>query len=291
MIIREPVVAGQFYPVNPDQCRKELTALLEAASPVHRTDERLVGGLVPHAGWICSGAVAARVFTALASSWTPDVIVMFSGVHQYRGKHAAMFGQGRWESPLGPIDIDGRLAERILGHTSLIIDDPFAHEGEHSLEVQMPFIATLFPGVKVIPIAVPITQRAPEVGEAVGRTLKAYDYDAMVVGTTDLTHYGPRYGFMPHGVGDGAIRWAKEDNDRRFIDLICDMKADQLVAEAAAHHNACNAGAAAATITAAMALGAESGVLLEHTTSAEVLTGKVPGEQNDSVGYAGVVFS
>ena len=291
MIIREPVVAGQFYPVNPDQCRKELAALLEAALPVHASDDRLIAGLVPHAGWICSGVVAARVFAALAASRTPDVIIMFSGVHQYRGRHAALFGQGRWESPLGAVDIDARLAERILGHTSLIIDDPFAHEGEHSLEVQMPFVAQLFPGVKIIPIVVPISQTAPEVGEAVGRTLKSYDYDALIVGTTDLTHYGPRYGFTPHGVGDDANRWAKEDNDRRFIDLVCDLKADELVSEAAEHHNACNSGAAAATMTAAMALGAETGVLLEHTTSAEVLQGKMPGEQTDSVGYAGVVFS
>ena len=291
MIIREPVVAGQFYPVNPDQCRKELTALLAAASPVYKTDERLIAGLVPHAGWICSGVVAARVFAALAASRSPDVIVLFSGVHQYRGRHAALFGQGRWESPLGSVDIDARLSERILSHTSLIIDDPFAHEGEHSLEVQIPFVAQLFPGVKVIPIVVPITPKASEVGEAIGRTLKAYDYDALIVGTTDLTHYGPRYGFTPRGVGEDANRWAKEDNDRRFIDLVCALRADDLVPEATAHHNACNSGAAAATIAAAMALGAETGVLLEHTTSAEVLEGKVPGEQTDSVGYAGVVFS
>lgn len=291
MIIREPVVAGQFYPVNPDQCRKELTAFLDAAAPVYTSDDRLVAGLVPHAGWICSGEVAARVFAALAKSHEPKVIVMFSGVHQYRGRHAALFGHGRWDSPLGSVEIEARLAERILGHTSLIIDDPFAHEGEHSLEVQMPFVRHLFPHVKVVPIVVPISEKAPEVGEAVGRTLRSYDYDAMIVGTTDLTHYGPRYGFTPHGVGEAANRWAKEDNDRRFIDLLCDMKADELVAEARTHHNACNAGAAAATITAAMALGAESGVLLEHTTSAEVLCGKVPGEHADSVGYAGVVFS
>ncbi len=290
MIIREPVVAGQFYPAETKPCRAELQRLLDEPATVPTSELPLVGGLVPHAGWMCSGAVAAKVFKALAASGTPDVLVLFGGVHRYRGQPAALFGSGRWETPIGSVEVESRLAERILGYTNLIVEDIHAHEDEHSLEVQMPFISQLFPQTKVVPILVPIRSTATEIGEAVGRTLVAYNYNAMIVGTTDLTHYGPRYGFTPEGVGAEAIAWAKNENDRRFVDLVLAMKAGELVPEASTHRNACNSGAAAATITAVTALGATTGVLLEHTTSSEVLGGKNSAEHHDSVGYAGIAF-
>lgn len=290
MMIRETVVAGRFYPAEPDQCRDEVVRLLSLAPCEEPIEGLPTAGLLPHAGWACSGAVAARVFKALAASCSPKVLVLFGGVHKYRGREAALFAGGRWETPLGPVDVDSRLAERILGHTNLIVEDPYAHQDEHSLEVQMPFIKHLFPETKVVPIMMPIVATASEVGDAVGRTLRSYGYEALVLGTTDLTHYGPSYGFVPRGVGDKANAWAKEDNDRRFIDLMCAMRGKELVPEAKDRRNACNSGAAAATIAAATALGATEGVLLEHTTSSEVLAGQVPAEQTDSVGYAGIVF-
>jgi AmmeMemoRadiSam system protein B len=290
MIIREPIVAGQFYPADPDRCRAEVLQCAESGSTSRMRGKRMFGGIVPHAGWVFSGAVAARVFNLLATAGTPDVIVLIGSVHRFRGKEAALFGAGRWETPIGPVEVDGRLAERILGHTNLIVDDPYAHEQEHSIEVQMPFLRHLFPEVKVVPVMVPPVAAAHEVGEAIGRTLTAYKYNALIVGTTDLTHYGPRYGFIPQGVGAKANAWAKEQNDRRFIDLVCSMKATELVAEAMEHKNACGSGATAATVAAVAALGATEGILLEHTTSADVMAGSLPDDQTDSVGYAAMVF-
>jgi hypothetical protein len=292
MMIREPVVAGHFYAGQADRCRADLKQFLDEAAPSDPyVGQRLLGGLVPHAGWVCSGAVAAKVFRALASSRTPEVIVLFGGVHRYRGREAAMFGSGRWETPLGPVEVDSRLAERILGHTNLIVDDPYAHEDEHSLEVQMPFIKHLFPQAKVVPLMVPVVKTAHEVGEAVGRTVTAYGYDALIVGTTDLTHYGPHYGFVPQGIGAKGNKWAKEVNDRRFIDLVCKLKTTEVVAEATARKNACSSGAAAATLAAVTALGATEAILLQHATSSEVLGAQSEEEMADSVGYAGIVFA
>lgn len=291
MRIREPVVAGQFYEADPDRCRADLEECLSKAGSVDLEGRRLIGGVVPHAGWTFSGALAAKVFRALADSRSPDVIVVFGSVHRHRGREAALFGDGRWEGPLGAVSVDRRLAERILSQTNLIVDDPYAHESEHSIEVQMPFIARLFPKAKVMPIMVPPVRTAPEVGQAVGRTLTSYDYDAVVVGTTDLTHYGPRYGFAPFGVGSKGNTWAKAKNDTRFIELVCAMRASEVVAEAGEHHNACGSGAVAATIAAAAALGATTGELLDHTTSAEVMAGRMYGDSGDSVGYAAIVFS
>ncbi len=317
MRVREPIVAGRFYPEKADACRKAVRECLaddrepqgatgslsarevsdntggQAASGTRpprelkpRGSGALVGGIVPHAGWMCSGRVAGKVFRLLAKSQQPDVIVLFGGVHRYRGREAAMFGSGRWETPMGSVAVEGRLCERILGLTNLIVDDPFAHENEHSIEVQVPFVIELFPKARIVPIMVPSVDTAPEVGEAVARTIDAYKYDCLIVGTTDLTHYGPSYGFTDHGIGEAGHRWAKE-NDRPFIDLICRLNAHEVVEEAAARQNACNAGAVAATIAAVRRLKAASATLIEHTTSAEVLGG---GHQ-DSVGYAGFIFA
>lgn len=285
MRIREPIVSGRFYPASPQACRAAVRQCLADPAADLPAGARMIGGIVPHAGWACSGRVAGQVFSALARGDKPDVLVLFGGVHRYRGREAALFGSGRWETPIGSAVIDERLGERILGLTNLIIDDPYAHENEHSLEVQIPFVIELFPEARVVPIMVPPNDRAAQVGEAVARTLDAYQYNALVVGTTDLTHYGPGYAFSPKGVGEAAHHWARE-NDRGFIERMCQLDAAALVAEAAAHHNACNAGAAAATIAAARSLGATSSALLEHTTSREVLGG----ESDDFVGYAGVVY-
>jgi len=291
MMIRDPIVSGQFYEEQEGACRAGVAALLADLQPVSSPTGHWYGGLVPHAGWVCSGTVAAHVFKTLAASRRPQTVVLFGGTHRYTGRAAAMFGHGCWATPLGRVAIDSRLAERIAGHTSLIADDAFAHEQEHSIEVQVPFVQHLFPDAKIVPIMVPSTPRAHEVGEAVARTLGAYDYDAVLVGTTDLTHYGPRYGFTPEGVGPQANRWAKEVNDRRFVDLLCGLKHDRLVAEATQYKNACSSGAAAATLGAVRALGATEGVLLAHTSSSEVLQQRVDNPLDDSVGYAGVAFA
>jgi len=290
MMVREPIVAGRFYPADAERCRAEVRQRLDAAPPFANGGSRPIAGLVPHAGWMCSGAVAARVFRALSDAPAPQSIVLFGGVHCYRGRDAAIFAHGRWDTPLGPLEVDDRLAERILGQTNLIADDAYAHEEEHSLEVQLPFLRFLFPEARIVPLMVPAGKRSHEVGQAVGRTLSAYNYNAVIVGTTDLTHYGPHYGFVPHGVGAAANRWAKEVNDRGFLELVCSIQSEQVVDEAATKRNACSAGAVAATLAAAATLGATRGVLLDHTSSSEVLAGVRGEDFSDSVGYAGVLF-
>ena len=293
--IREPIVAGQFYPDGANACRDELEQFLRGAVTARQApDGNCVGGLVPHAGWRCSGAVTADVFAAL--SRTPlagrslDVIVLFGGVHRYRGHLAPIYSSGKWQTPLGPVEIDSAFCDLLLGQSALFTDAPSAHDNEHSLEVQMPFVRHVFSDAKVVPIMVPIDEMASEIGKAVGRTLSAYDGKAMIIGTTDLTHYGPGYGFVPHGVGAEGNAWAKNENDRRFVELVCSLNADALVREAADRRNACNSGAAAATVAACVTLGATRGVLLQHTTSCEVLSQEGHPTQIESVGYAGIVF-
>lgn len=285
MMIRQPVRAGTFYPENEELCRRDLLACVTA--PADALEGLPLGGIVPHAGWRYSGRVAGRVFSAIAATHKPSTVVLLGAIHAVRGQQAALFASGCWETPIGPVEVDSRLGERVLGHTNLIVEDAYAHENEHSLEVQVPFIRYLMPTAKILPILVPPSPRAVEIGQSVARTLATYRIDAVVVGSTDLTHYGPNYDFTPQGAGPDGLTWAKEVNDGRMIQRMLALDAPSVVPEAAHHRNACGSGAVAATLAALREMGADRAVLLEHTTSREV-----SGHESDSsaVGYAGLVF-
>ncbi|HPD29419.1 MAG TPA: AmmeMemoRadiSam system protein B [Phycisphaerae bacterium] len=290
MSIREPAVAGQFYPGSRRQCEQEIAALLAKVGEPAKFTGLAVGGIVPHAGWVFSGAVAAEVIALLARQGTVETFVVFGAMHRYGGRAAgAVFASGAWETPLGRIDVDEELADAVLAGSEMLAEDAAAHDLEHAVEVQVPFIQHLAPSARILPLIVPPSASAPAVGAAVAEQAKALGRKAVFVGSTDLTHYGPRYRFTPMGCGPEALRWAKEVNDRRLLELVEALKSDQIVPEAIEHHNACGSGAVAAAMEAGKVMGADRAYVLRHTTSNEVARDRL-GESADAVGYAGVVL-
>lgn len=282
MSTRRPQAAG-FYQseCNPERIEGYVAGFVSPAEPA-----RPVAGVVPHAGWQYSGAVAAKVFRTLRERGSPRSFVLLGAVHRWGVDRNAVYASGSWQTPLGPVEVDELLARELLLRLPRdLAEDPAAHEGEHSLEVQVPFIRHFFPEAKIVPIAVPPGPGAVALGEGLGRALSGRD-DAVVIGSTDLTHYGAPYGFAPAGEGPEAREWMRE-NDRRMLHLVTGLEAEEIAAEARTHHNACGYGALAAAVAAARALGAPRGVLLEYTTSHDVA-----GERHFTmaVGYAGVVF-
>lgn len=292
MSLRMPAVAGRFYADEEMLCRRDLRDCL-AVEPDSLPDEAVpVGGIMPHAGWMCSGAVAGRVIAAISARRQPATVVIFGAVHVYMGPDAAVYPRGAWVTPLGSIAIDEPLAARIIEEgDGLVRADAGAHSAEHSIEVEVPFVQHQWPEATLVPIMIHPDSRACVIGEAVGRACRAANVDVIVLGSTDLTHYGPSYGFTPQGIGREGLEWARRVNDRRIIDLMLAMRADEVTHEAAQHHNACGAGAIAATIAACRELGATRADLLAHTTSFEVLFPRFRQPMDDAVGYAGVVFS
>jgi hypothetical protein len=186
------------------------------------------------------------------------------------------------------MSIDDALAAALLGLLhGLVIDWPAAHAQEHSIEVQLPFIQHLFPDARILPVAVPPLDTAPEVGRQVAQVARTLGRRAVAVGSSDLTHYGPRYGMAPAGTGQAALDWTHA-NDRALLDLAVQLRAEEIVPEARVHHNACGAGAIAAAIAFAVELGATQGTLLHYTTSHEVMP---TGRPSDMVGYGAVAFT
>jgi len=287
---RQPVVAGQFYSEG-RACLAELEGCLSNKPLDVDLPQPIVGGIVPHAGWVFSGDMAGVVFSAIKQTRDKvDTFIIFGAAHRYLGSRAAVYDRGSWLSPLGEIAIDEELSDAIT-KIDCAKAEPDAHRTEHSIEVQVPFIQHLFGTVKIVPIIVGPGPFAVSLGEQIGGIIsEAKDKHIVCIGSTDLTHYGPDYGFCPAGAGAEGLRWAKEVNDREFIDLAVSMEAQKLLETAAEKGNACGPGAAAAVVASAAKLGRTKGVLLGHKHSSEVMKAKYGRDSSDSVGYAAIVF-
>jgi len=284
--VRRSFVAGRFYPGSGSECRKEIRKYAVAVEGVE-IEGAPCAGIVPHAGWVFSGQTAGKVFAEIKKHGSPNVFVLFGAVHRFLGKNPVVMEEGVWSTPLGEIGIDAGVTREILGMEGVRVESGAAeHEGEHSIEVQVPFIQELFPEAKIVPVLVPPSGEAAAFGKAAGEVLNERD-GVVVIGSTDLTHYGPEYGFAPKGTGEKALEWAKEVNDRKIIDAACGMRAEEIVDIAGRYSNACGSGAIAATVAAAREMGKKKGVVIEHTTSHEVMP---RGEPSMFVGYAGIVF-
>jgi len=291
MQIRRPAVAGQFYPGSATECKMELEEFLDTGALPTELPEKIVSGIVPHAGWIFSGQLAALVFAAIKKqNKNVDTFCIFGAAHRYFGQQPAIDTSDAWQTPLGNIDVDEDLAQAVL-KTGTAIADPDAHRGEHSIEVQVPFVQYFFPGAKILPIVTPPDKNVIELGTAVGQIIsEAQDKKIVCIGSTDLTHYGPNYGFEPAGEGEDAFRWASEVNDKQFIDLALRLEPRKMLDSAARNCNACGAGAAAAAVASAKKLGKTKGLLLAHTNSNAIMVEKFSSPSSDSVGYAAIVF-
>ena len=291
MQTRKPIVAGQFYPGRRDSCVEEINQCLEQRTLSKSLPETIAAGIVPHAGWAFSGSLAAMVFAAVKQQHEKvQTFVILGAAHSYFGGMPAVYDKGSWTTPLGDVPIDEELAEQILDKGT-VVSDPYAHRSEHSIEVQIPFIQHLFVDAEILPILTPPTEQAIELGVSIGDVIRSNEHKKIVViGSTDLTHYGPRYGFTPMGMGTDAFKWASHVNDQRFIDLALKLDPKEMLSSAAENCNACGAGAGAGTVAAAKRLGKTEGLLLAHTNSNEVMLRTMGTSSQDAVGYAAIVF-
>ena len=145
-------------------------------------------------------------------------------------------------------------------------------------------LGSLINPLQILALGVPPAPQSIEIGEAVGQWARQNSQHIRVLGSTDLTHYGPNYGFSPKGGGRQAVEWVREQNDRRVIDAILDMDPEKIIQEGITHQNACCSGAVAAAVAAAKHLGASQSHEVAYASSYD----HSPGDS--FVGYTGVVF-
>jgi AmmeMemoRadiSam system protein B len=275
--------AGSWYPSGAGQCEEQIQDFLEETPETIDKPPPFVGGIVPHAGWYFSGAIACRVIQLLSLGPAPDVLLVF-GMHLRPSSPNHITTAGSLQTPFGDLPVASALAERLTGKFKFKIETDTDFTPDNTIELQLPFIRHFFGKIPIVPIGVSPAPAAVAIGQSAVSAATDLGLSVKVVGSTDLTHYGANYGFSPHGTGDRAAEWVRNENDRKMIDAMVAMDPDRVLREAASRQNACCAGAVATAISAARELGAEMGHMVSYTTSYE----KSPGDS--LVGYVGVVF-
>lgn len=268
-MLRLPAVAGQFYPGN----ARELSALIERYTHNEKTEENkhVRACLVPHAGYVYSGAVAGAVFGRIA---VPKKVLLIGVRHYPRGEAWAILSEGAWRTPLGDVPVDTTLAAELRRECSLLREDSVAHHREHSLEVELPFLQWRSPSVTFVPIAVG-TLRFEELvatGEGIARVLRESEDEILLVTSSDMNHYE----------GDQRTKL----KDRMAIERLLHLDPKGLYEVCRVEKiSMCGLGPAVTMLTALNALGLTTADLLCYMTS-----GDVTGERDRVVGYAGMVF-
>ncbi|HPC90203.1 MAG TPA: MEMO1 family protein [Methanothrix sp.] len=262
--MRHPAVAGQFYPGSSQQLAHQVDGMLHdvAELPVK-------GAVAPHAGYIYSGQVAAEVYSRLPKA---ETYVLIGPNHHGLGSPVAL-SRDSWKTPLGVVETDQELADALAG--GIIDHDETAHRPEHSVEVQIPFLQRRFADFKILPVCMGLQdmETAVEVGQEISAAAKKHSRKVVVIASSDFTHYEPQE--------------IARKVDSRLLEAILNMDVSELYNRVYRYNaSACGYGPIAATITAAAALGAQTGKLLCYATS-----GDVSGDYGQVVGYGAVVFT
>jgi MEMO1 family protein len=265
-MIREAFFAGQFYPKE----KKELELLLKNLfSGTESSVKNADAVVVPHAGYFYSGEVAACSFSALKKA---GVYVIFSPSHTGIGKPISIFPEGKWKTPLGELEIDEEISSEIAEKLGLGFDET-AHAGEHSIEVELPFIQFLHgnkPKIVAITIAEQRLGELKKLGKAVFES--TCRKDAAFVASGDFTHFE-------------TLKTAKE-HDLEAIKLVEKMDLDgfhKLILEK--NLSICGVSPVATALQLCRETGIKRGKLLKYDTSATA-----GGNESSVVGYASIVF-
>jgi AmmeMemoRadiSam system protein B len=218
-----------------------------------------------------------------------DVVVVFGAIHTpVRFELGAFDSHSKWALPGGVAEIAGEVQAKLSESSSLFVVEERLHQNEHAVEVNVPIIQLAFGGAAVLPIEVPVNERAGEMGRETARKISGAGLRAVYLASSDFTHYGTNYRFTPAGVGVSAMNWAKQ-NDQRLLGLIEGMRSEGVIAEVREHANACGAGAIVAMMEACKEVGASGAKILRHATSYETLAEVAPQPPTNAVGYASVV--
>ncbi len=287
MEIKKMAYAGSWYPGDAKECETSIQGFLNDQKNSLQ-DNNFLGGIVPHAGWYYSGSIACRVIASLrpgkGTDENIDTIILF-GAHMHKQSEPFILTHGYVETPLGDIEVDEELTEMISAAISIRRRSPFKFPDENTFELQFPFIKYFYPDAKIVVCGVAPSFFASIIGTMTVDEAKKLSRNIRIIGSTDMTHYGPDFGFTPEGVGKKAVEWVKNDNDRNAIKAMMEMDEAKIIAQGLESKNMCCAGAAAATAVACKKLGAARSIELDYATSFDKSGG------DSFVGYSGILYS
>lgn len=265
-MVRRPVVAGSFYPADPDELRDTIDVYLQNAR-IDDMEENLLGLIAPHAGYPYSGQTAAHAFKTLKDKDIKNVILLGPS-HRAFIEGFSVYESGSWETPLGKVEINDGLAEKIKSHSDLITFQPEAHEREHSIEVQLPFLQSVMQDFTIVPIVLvnDNIEKLEILSEALYSELKN-ESSWIIISSTDLYH-GYNY-TEAEEVTDRVNEYILNLNYKKLLKYDREKRAS---GESAA----CGISGAVTMMMTAEKFNATKGVLLHRTNSGDV-TGQKSG--------------
>ena len=278
--IRKPAVAGQFYEGNEEPLNDTIKeCFLESRGPkslpkITKSGKNNIGVVVPHAGYIYSGAIAAHSYNFLASNGFAETFIVLGPNHTGMGSGVSVMTEGSWLTPFGKVPINEKLSNHL--NTDLILKDENAHLYEHSIEVQLPFLQFTAGKQKFefVPICMSMqdSETSERVGKIISETIKKTDENVAIIASTDFSHAGFNYMSMPPE-GLRVDEYA-EKQDKLAINQILKMNPEGLIDTVKKNNiTMCGYGPVAAMITAEKILGAKKAELLKYGTSYEVHPG------------------
>ena len=283
---RKPIVAGMFYPDNFDELSNQINDSFHSkfgpgALPIKKRTKELIGIIAPHAGYQVSGPGAAWAYKEIAESRFADVYIIIGLSHS---GFPSCISLEDWETPLGTVKTDQEF-QRVLMANSRLKQNEEAHANEHSIEVQLPFLQfankDYLKQLKIAPIIISEDKNYEEIAEAIVKTIEQTRKKAIIIASSDFTHYGINYGFFPfkekvkenmHELDKGAIEHIQNLNSKEFLRYIDETGA-----------TICGRMPIAAIIASCKLLGAKKAKLLHYYTS-----GDITGDYSSAVGYGAI---
>ena len=266
-MIRKPVVAGAFYPGTAAALKADLAKFIDKNDP----KEDAVGLLMPHAGYIYSGAVAGAAISRVIFK---DTFIIIGPKHHAPGAPFAVWPDGSWQTPLGSVQVDAELAGKIVQLSRYAKADYLAHErDEHAIEVQIPFLQYIKPDVRIVPILMGGIELevCREIGHAIAQAVKALKREVVILASGDMTHYESpeRAKVKDTSAIEAMLALDEAELTRRYYDM---------------HMTMCALGPVCTMLAAAKELGVKSAELIKYGNSGDATgDGRV-------VAYAGVIF-
>lgn len=280
--VRNPAVAGQFYPADAGELSETVDRFLGAV-PAQNVSGTPVAILVPHAGYIFSGQTAAYAYKTISGKNIYNV-VLIGNSHHFPLNTAAIYASGRFKTPLGEVEINKELAGKILANTKLAQDSTFPHNPEHSIEVQLPFLQRTLTNFKIVPILLGelSIEQCGELGSAIAKSINemGLSQNTIIIASSDMSHYPS---WANANMVDGAALKALEKFDPPVLKKTITNYLTSSIPNLSCV--LCGEESVYTAMSAAKSLGANRVKVLKYTNS-----GETSGDKSRVVGYGAVVF-
>ncbi|MBO3800300.1 MAG: AmmeMemoRadiSam system protein B [Candidatus Brockarchaeota archaeon] len=276
--VRKPAYAGSWYEGTRDSLLKQLQGLFEGRLGIGKVpklgeyDPRLVGLIVPHAGYVYSGMAATWAYGEAAKHGARDTVVVMGPDHHMASTGFATMGEGVWRTPLGDVEIDRQTVSLLLSYAPFLEDNPYAHSFEHSIELQLPFLQLIYgESFKLVPVIIHDFElkKNMELGRALAKALEGKR--SIVLASSDMSHYVPAK--------------EAEEKDMATIMAIESLDEKRVYSVASSYESLCGLGPVIALISCLKEIGCSRASLLKYYHS-----GEVSGDYSGVVGYSSIAF-